>query len=75
LLKNKKATLVYTSGAFAQSFPSPAFGTDHQSTYMRDWLAQAGVTDVQEIRYQPTILTADPDGDFTRAKQAAAAAA
>lgn len=75
LLTGKQATLVYTSGAFSQAFPSPAFGVDHQSTYMDAWLDQAGVTDRQVIRYQPTILTADSDGDFERAKAAAAAAA
>ncbi|MBV8613868.1 MAG: NAD(P)H-dependent oxidoreductase [Acetobacteraceae bacterium] len=71
LLKGKRATMAYTSGAFAQSFPSPKFGVDHQSTYMRSWLHQAGVTDIEEIRYQPTLLTADPEGDFARAKEAA----
>jgi FMN-dependent NADH-azoreductase len=50
LLHNKKATLVLTSGAFSQAMPSPAFGVDHQSTYMRTWLNQAGVTDIDEIR-------------------------
>lgn len=35
---------------------------------MRSWLNQAGITDLEEIRYQPTILTADSDGDFARAK-------
>jgi len=72
LLKEKSATLVYTSGAFSEAFPSPAFGVDHQSTYMRSWLNQAGVIDLEEIRYQPTILTADSDGDFARAKAEAA---
>jgi len=71
-LSGKKATLVYTSGAFSEAFPSPAFGVDHQSTYMRSWLHQAGITDLEEIRYQPTILTADSDGDFARAKAEAA---
>ena len=75
LLKDKQATVVYTSGAFAQSMPSPAYGIDHQSSYMTAWLNQAGVTDITEIRYQPTILTADGEGDFERAKAAAAAAA
>jgi FMN-dependent NADH-azoreductase len=75
LLKNKRATLVYTSGAFSADAPSPAFGVDHHATYMRDWLAQAGVTDIEEIRYQPTLLTTDPEGDFARAKEAAAARA
>jgi FMN-dependent NADH-azoreductase len=75
LVHDKKATVVYTSGAFAQSFPSPAFGVDHQSTYMTAWLNQAGITDVTEIRYQPTILTADSKGDLAKAKEAAAAVA
>lgn len=38
LLKNKKAVLALTSGAFGPSMPSPAFGIDHHSTYLRDWL-------------------------------------
>ena len=75
LLKDKKATLVYTSGAYAQAFPSPAYGVDHHSTYMKAWLNQAGITDIHEIRYQPTLLTQDPDGDFAKAKAAARAAA
>jgi len=72
LLTGKRATLVYTSGAFARELPSPAFGVDHQSTYMTTWLNQAGITDIEEIRYQPTILTADSEGDFARAKADAA---
>ena len=75
LLKNKKAALFLTSGAYSQSFPSPAFGVDHQSTYMRAWLNQAGITDITETRYQPTLLTADPAGDFERSKSAARALA
>ena len=69
LLQNKHATLVLTSGAYAQHFPSPAFGVDHHSTYLRDWLNQAGVTDIDELRFQPTLLTKDPAGDLERAKQ------
>ena len=71
LLENKHATLVLTSGAYAQHFPSPAFGVDHQSTYLRDWLNQAGVTEIDEVRFQPTLLTQDPAGDLERAKQRA----
>jgi FMN-dependent NADH-azoreductase len=69
LMKNKHATLVLTSGAFAQSFPSPAFGVDHHSTYLRTWLNQAGISAIDELRFQPTLLTADPDGDLERAKK------
>jgi FMN-dependent NADH-azoreductase len=71
LLKNKKAVLALTSGAYGPSMPSPAFGIDHHSTYLRDWLNQAGVTDIEEIRFQPTLLTADPEGSFNAAVTAA----
>ncbi len=72
LLQNKKATLVYTSGAYSTSAPSPQFGIDHHSTYMRSWLNQAGITAIEEIRYQPTLLSASPEEDFIAAKTAAA---
>ena len=67
LLKNKKATLALTSGAFGPSMPSPAFGIDHHSSYLRDWLNQAGVTDIETIRFQPTLLNPDPTGAFDTA--------
>ncbi|HVI88960.1 MAG TPA: NAD(P)H-dependent oxidoreductase [Dongiaceae bacterium] len=72
LLKNKHATLVLTSGAYAQHLPSPAFGVDHHSTYLRAWLNQAGVTQIDELRFQPTLLTKDPVGDFARVQERAA---
>ena len=71
LLENKHATLVLTSGAYAPRFPSPAFGVDHQSTYLRAWLYQAGVSKIDELRFQPTVLTQDPAGDLERANEAA----
>jgi len=71
LLKNKKAVLALTSGAYGPLMPSPAFGVDHHSTYLRDWLSQAGVTDVEEIRFQPTLLNPDPEGSFKAAVAAA----
>lgn len=75
LLTDKKAVLVLTSGAFGPAMPSPAFGTDHHSTYLKAWLNQAGVADIVEVRFQPTLLTADPEGDFAAAVAAARAAA
>lgn len=71
LLENKQATLVLTAGAYAPSAPSPAFGVDHHSTYLRAWLNQAGVTAIDEVRFEPTLLTQDPAADFERAKRAA----
>lgn len=75
LLKNKRAVLALTSGAYGPSMPSPAFGVDHHSTYLRDWLNQAGVTDIEEIRFQPSLLNADPEGSFKAAIAAARALA
>jgi len=71
LLEGKKAVLALTSGAYGPQMPSPAFGVDYHSTYLRSWLNQAGVTDIIDIRFQPTMLTADPDGDFQEAVKAA----
>ena len=71
LLKDKHATLALTSGAWGPQSPSPAFGVDHHSTYLRDWLNQAGVTEIAEMRFQPTLLTADPAGDLERARRLA----
>ncbi len=61
LLEGKRAVLALTSGAYGPNMPSPAFGVDHQSTYLRFWLNQAGVTDIEEVRFQPTLLNPDPD--------------
>jgi FMN-dependent NADH-azoreductase len=76
LLKGKQATLVFTSGVYGtEAIPEPASGTDHQSTYMRDWLDQAGVTDIAELRFQPTLLTSDPEAELAVAKVRARALA
>ena len=75
LLKNKQATLILTSGAYSPAIPAPTFGIDHHGTYLRAWLNQAGVVDIDEVRFQPTLLTSDPEGDFIKALAAAEAAA
>jgi len=74
LLKDKKAVLAYTSGAYAPGKPS-AFGVDSHSTYMRAWLNQAGITNITELRHQPTLLDPDSAAAFERAKAAARQAA
>lgn len=71
LLGNKHATLVLTAGAYADSRPSPAFGVDYQSTYLRSWLNQAGIVNIDEVRYQPTMVTPDPQGVLEQAKRSA----
>ena len=49
----------------------PAFGNDFQSTYFLDWLNLIGVTDVAEIRLQPTIYSPTYEADGRQAIQRA----
>ena len=74
LLQNKKATVVYTSGVYAPGVPA-AFGQDFQATYLDWWLRFIGVTDIRTIRYQPTLLTDDPERGFEDALLAVTEAA
>ena len=60
LLEGKRAIVVYTSGVYSPGAPIE-FGTDFHAEFFNDWLRFIGVTDVSEIRFQPTVLTADPD--------------
>ena len=71
LLQNKRAVLALTSGAYGPDMPSPAFGIDHHSTYLKSWLNQAGVTDIEIVRFQPVLLNPAPDASFRAAKSAA----
>lgn len=77
LLQGKRATVVYTSGVYAPGV-GEAYGTDFHSTYFNDWLRFIGVTDVDEIRFQPTVLTATPEearrAAYEQARRLAAAA-
>jgi FMN-dependent NADH-azoreductase len=70
LLKGKKAILALTSGIFSDG-SIPGFGVDHHSIYLKAWLNLIGVIEITELRFQPTFLTVDSDGDFERAKEAA----
>ena len=76
LLQGRKATVVYTSGVYSPG-ADRAFGSDFHSTYFNDWLEFIGITDIAEIRFQPTVLTATPDeareSARGRARQLAAA--
>lgn len=60
LLGGRRAVVVYASRVFAPGVP-PAFGSDHQSTYLRWWLEFCGITEVHELRLQPTYPTVDLD--------------
>ncbi len=73
LLKGKRATAIYTSGVYAEGVSS-AFGTDHHATYFDDWLRFIGITEISTVRFQPTLLTADPAAGLAAAQAAAAKA-
>ena len=60
LLRDKRAMVVYTSGVYGPG-RGAAFGSDFHATYFNDWLRFAGIDDVSEVRFQPTIATADAD--------------
>ncbi|MHA7665692.1 FMN-dependent NADH-azoreductase [Mycolicibacterium sp. HS_4_1] len=67
LLTGKHATLALTSGVYARGVVEPAFGVDHHAAYLRMWLNQAGIREVDELRFQPTMLTDNPAGDLAKA--------
>ena len=66
LLENKKATVFYTSGVYAPG-AAPRYGSDFHSNYFNWWLNMIGIQDVEEVRFQPTLLTADSNKDFEEA--------
>ncbi|HEV2253774.1 MAG TPA: NAD(P)H-dependent oxidoreductase [Streptosporangiaceae bacterium] len=70
LVHGKKAATIYTSGVYSPGAPIQ-FGADFHASFVSDWLRFVGVTDVTEIRFQPTILTASPDEDRAAAHAAA----
>lgn len=74
LLEKKEAYVFYTSGVFGPGAPAK-YGTDFQSTYLAWWLNFIGITEVKDVRFQPSLLTADPTGDQQVALENAAALA
>jgi len=66
LLKNKKANIFYTSGVFAPGV-DPEYGIDFHSTYLSWWLDMAGICDIESVRFQPSLVTADPASEFQAA--------
>ena len=57
LLGGRRAVAMYTSRVYAPGV-APAFGADHQSTYLQWWLRYCGFTDIHELRVQ-TMLSDD----------------
>jgi FMN-dependent NADH-azoreductase len=58
LLRGKTAAVIYTSAVYGDG-RGPAFGTDFQAPYFRDWLRWAGITDAGEVHFRPNLATAD----------------
>ncbi len=63
LLSNKKATVICTSGVWSPGADSN-YGVDFHSNYLAWWLEFIGVSDVNFVRFQPSLLTADPKNSF-----------
>jgi FMN-dependent NADH-azoreductase len=61
LLTGRRAAVIYTSAIYGPG-RGPAFGSDFQAPFFRDWLAWAGVGDVREVFFRPNIATADAEG-------------
>jgi FMN-dependent NADH-azoreductase len=70
LLHGRKAAVVYTSAVYGPD-RGPAFGSDFQQPFFRDWLRWAGIEDLAEIAFRPNLATADAE----TGRQAAHAAA
>lgn len=61
LLTGRKAAVIYT-GAIYGPGRGPAFGSDFQAPFFRDWLEWAGIRDVSEVSFRPNIATEDANG-------------
>lgn len=70
LVTGKRAAVVYTGAVYGEG-RGPAFGSDFQMPYLRDWLQWAGITTISEVEFRPNLATADADAG----RQAAHAAA
>ena len=70
LLTGKKAALILTSAVYGPGRPA-SFGSDFQATYMRDWLRWAGVDELEEVHFRPTLATADAAAARVRAHEVA----
>jgi FMN-dependent NADH-azoreductase len=72
LLAGKRAVVVYTGAVYFEGAPL-AFGADFHRAYFNDWLRWAGIDDVNEVRFQPNLVTNDADTGRTAAKSRARA--
>lgn len=74
LLKNKRATGIYSAGIY-HAGASKAYGTNHCSTLVEDFLNFTGISDVTTIWYEKYKMVEDPDALMVATKALAQAAA
>ena len=74
LLKNKRATAVYTAAIYSPGV-TPAYGTNHTSPHLEDWLRFAGVTDIASIAFWGSKLLPEAERRMDAAKEEARVAA
>ncbi len=74
LLKDKRATVVYSAGIYAPGKP-PQFGADFHVTYFDWWLREAGIADIETIRLPPLASAGDATEALARASDEARALA
>jgi len=67
LLSGKAATVIVSSAVWAPGV-DPRFGQDFHATYLAWWLHKIGVKDTEIVRFQPSMLTPDPQGVFEAAQ-------
>jgi FMN-dependent NADH-azoreductase len=71
--RGKRVAVVCTSAVWSPEL-GPEFGSDFQSTYFGDWLRWAGLTDVTDVRYHPTLTgdrATERDAEEARARDIA----
>jgi FMN-dependent NADH-azoreductase len=74
LLTGRTATVIYTSAVYGDG-SDRRFGVDFQSPYFSEWLRWAGITDIQQLSFQPNLVTADAEAGRRAAHAAARKAA
>jgi FMN-dependent NADH-azoreductase len=52
--RGKRVAVIYTSAVWGPGL-GPEFGRDFQTPYFDDWLRWAGLSDISEIRFHPTL--------------------
>ena len=58
LMTDRRAVVVHASGVWHEGIGG-AFGSDFSTPVLQDWLTFIGLTNIEHIRNQPTVLTPD----------------